>query len=181
MACRTPSVSEATGSETAEPAASVPPAPEATASAALSVEHASGAGTEALRREAGEVGGECRGRDRHAATVESRPQQVPGSRQPALDRADRPAQPLGRLVVGQALEVAEHDRRPILLRRPTDLVVRPADRVQRANASATGSVASPSPPSATRRSANSPDEVDRECLRAARQRRPRIATRQATP
>ena len=54
---------------------------------------------------------------------EPRPQLLPRPREPALDRPDRAAEPLGDLVVTQALDVAEHQWHPISLRQPTDLLV----------------------------------------------------------
>ena len=47
----------------------------------------------------------------------------PTARQPALDRADRPAQVPRRLLMGAALEVAEHHRRAVPLGQPLDLLV----------------------------------------------------------
>ncbi len=48
---------------------------------------------------------------RRAAPVEPLAQTRPAPRQPAADGADRPAEPLGRLLVGEALQVAQEDRR----------------------------------------------------------------------
>ena len=51
----------------------------------------------------------------HAATGETIAKSISGPRQPAADRADRPAQASGGLVVSETFEVAKHDRRAVFL------------------------------------------------------------------
>ena len=64
-------------------------------------------------------------RDRRCdAAAESRARsRSPAAREPALDRPDRPAQVPRGLLVGQALEVAEHHRRAATFGQPVDLLV----------------------------------------------------------
>ena len=63
------------------------------------------------------------GRGRQPAPRQRRPQSLAGPMQPALDRADRAAEPPRRLLLRQALEVAEHHGRPIPAGQPGDLLV----------------------------------------------------------
>ena len=56
--------------------------------------------------------------DAHAAAIEPRPQELPAAREPPADRADRPGEQPGGLLVRLALEVAEHDRLAVLAREP---------------------------------------------------------------
>ena len=50
-------------------------------------------------------------------------QAIPPPPQPAPDGPDRPTQPPRCLTLGEALQVAQHDRRPALLREPSDFLV----------------------------------------------------------
>ena len=54
------------------------------------------------------------------AAAQPRPQQLAALGHPAPNRPNRAFQSHGRLVVSHALEVAEDDRRPKLLRQPLD-------------------------------------------------------------
>ncbi len=57
------------------------------------------------------------------------PKLFPTPRQPTSNRSDRPAELLRRLIVGEALQVAEHYRNPILLREPFELLVEHQDQI----------------------------------------------------
>ena len=60
---------------------------------------------------------------RHAAAGQPVAQLLARPGQPRLDRPDRAAQPLGGLLVGQAFQVAEHDRQPEPIGEPAQLLV----------------------------------------------------------
>ena len=78
-------------------------------------------------------GGDQPGVRGEAAAEQPVAESFPAPRQPALDRPDRPAQMPRRLLVGAALQVAEHHRRPVAFGQPVDLLVeQPAPARRRA-------------------------------------------------
>ena len=83
---------------------------------------ASAGGTSARAIAAASVFG-APGRRRQPSPRQRRPQPLAGAMQPALDRPDRAAEPPRRLLRRQALQVAEHHRRPIPAGQPGDLLV----------------------------------------------------------
>ena len=66
----------------------------------------------------------ARGTGRDQATAGQPLTQLPPSpRQAALERPDRASHLAGRLFIGTALQIAEHDRDPVAVRQPIDLFV----------------------------------------------------------
>ncbi len=59
-----------------------------------------------------------------APAHQPRPQPLPALRQPPLNRSDRQSELPRGLFVAQTFEVAQHDRRPISLRQPVQLLVK---------------------------------------------------------
>ena len=59
----------------------------------------------------------------HPAPDQTRPQPLAAAGQAALDRPHRPAEPGRGLLVGQLLQVAEHDRLTVRVRQPIQLLV----------------------------------------------------------
>ncbi len=119
---RTAFISERADAETdATPACE--PLPIASRVAAWTVAAASGSETAARAPSVASSADHRAGGRGHPAADQPVSQQIAGSREPSADGTDRPAQPCGRLGVGQALEIAEDDRRPVLLRQPADFLV----------------------------------------------------------
>ena len=70
-------------------------------------------------------------RGSQAPADQPRPESVTGPRQPAANRADRPSQPFGGLLMGEPFQMAEDDRRPVFLRQPAHLLFQHLPEVQR--------------------------------------------------
>ena len=71
------------------------------------------------------------GRERSVAPGQSAREHRPGPRQPTRDRADGPAELLGRLPVGLPLQLAEDDGHAVLLGQAGHLPIKPREQFVR--------------------------------------------------
>ena len=98
--------------------------PEAYCTAASVVMLANTTGNAALAVSAASAPSQQADRESQSSSRQTAPKLFPAPSQPASHCPDRPMELLSGLLVGQAFQVAEDDRRPIFLRKPIELLVK---------------------------------------------------------
>jgi hypothetical protein len=73
---------------------------------------------------AADEGCQCGGAEGHAAAFQPGTQDLSAAREMTPDRADRPAEAAGGFLVGTTFQIAQHQRRPVFLRQPTQFLVK---------------------------------------------------------